>query len=349
MKRRIELDFIRGIAILLVIHFHFSSKNVFLFPLPGLHLFNFGWAGVDLFFVLSGFLVGGLLCREWDETGRVDAGRFLRRRAFKIWPGYYALIAAYVITRKQPLGTFFWANVLNVQNYLGTSIAHTWSLAIEEHFYLIFTFAIAWCASRHVEPRKLMLGAGAVAIGVLVYRTFLALEGHGYFYQTHTRIDALLIGVMLAALLQFHRQRFVELQAKTTLWASILTGAVIVLLLSREFNTNGAQVIAADLGSVAFLMLMNKPAQRHSGIYRVVARIGTYSYGIYLWHNAVSAPVGSLAERIGFPFLAYPLRVVTAILLGVIMTKLIEFPFLRLREKLVPAAGKPLAAMVQVA
>jgi len=341
MKRQVELDFIRGIAILLVLHFHFSSSDVFIYPFPELPLVNFGWAGVDLFFVLSGFLVGGLLCREWAETGSVDAMSFLKRRAFKIWPGYYVLIAAYVVTRKEPLNTFLWANLLNVQNYVGSSISHSWSLAVEEHFYLVLSFAIWWCASRGVTTRTFLKTTMIVVVVVAIYRTFLAVNSKAFFFQTHTRMDALLLGVVLAVLFRFYKPRFLELQAKTILWALLLAAAIVILFRFPQFDKSGVQIIAADLGSVALIMLLYKPGREHNVAYNLVARIGAYSYGIYLWHTSITAPVIAVVDRLGISWLQYPVRFVAAVLVGVLMTKLIEAPFLRLREKIVPASRRP--------
>src|ERR1700733_8613286 len=87
-KREIELDFIRGIAILMVIDFH-GARTFLLAPFAWMGFANFGWAGVDVFFVLSGFLVGGLLVKEWKLFGRINSKQFLIRRGFKIWPQYY--------------------------------------------------------------------------------------------------------------------------------------------------------------------------------------------------------------------------------------------------------------------
>ncbi len=339
-KRQVELDFVRGIAILLVLHFHSSSANVFVYPTPNLPLINFGWAGVNLFFVLSGFLVGGLLCKEWLRTGAVDAKRFLWRRAFKIWPGYYALVAAYVITRKQPLDTFLWQNLANIQNYTGTSISHSWSLAVEEHFYLLFAFSTWWCASKKVTVRRFFLGLLVAYVGVAVLRTCLAFMNVRYFFFTHSRIDGLLLGVMLAILFHFSQERFLELQRRKVLLGLTLTAAVTILFLCPQFDGYGFQVLAADLGSAAFLLLTYHPGRTHNRLYALVASIGVYSYGIYLWHGSVATPVIALLARVGLPSLEYPVRLVAAILLGVLMSKLIEFPFLRLREAMIPARVK---------
>ena len=104
---------------------------------------RFGWSGVDLYFVLSGILVGGLLFDEIRRRYSVDIRRFLVRRAFEIRPMYFAYIAATPVLLHlrddDPWGRAFretLPNLLHLQNYLGTRRGHTWSLAVEEHFYL---------------------------------------------------------------------------------------------------------------------------------------------------------------------------------------------------------------------
>ena len=340
MKRQPELDFIRGVAILMVLHFHISSSNILIHPTPNLPFINFGWAGVNLFFILSGFLVGGLLCREWKNRGCVDVGRFLKRRGFKIWPAYYFYFLVHVIVRKHPLTSFFWPNLLNYQNYVRTPLSHTWSLAIEEHFYILLTGVIWWCSTMKVSVRGFFRGAMVTAVGVAVYRTCLALAGKNYFFQTHTRIDGLLLGVMLAALFHFDRDRFMRLQRKTWPIGLVLGASVAVLLFTPEFSSSGIQVIAADLGSAALFLLLYKPGlEGHGLVYRGVAAIGIYSYGIYLWHIGVISPV---EHAIGHfprvaPYIQYPATLAVALLVGIVMTKLVELPFLRLREKLFPS------------
>jgi peptidoglycan/LPS O-acetylase OafA/YrhL len=337
-KRQIELDFIRGIAILLVLHFHYT-KNVFFYPVKAIPVLNFGWAGVDLFFVLSGFLVGGLLCKEWNQSGHINVGRFLKRRGFKIWPAYYFYILVEVIIHKHPLNSFLWQNTLNIQNYTGTSLAQTWSLAIEEHFYILLSVIIWWCAAQSIHVRTFFKGCIAVALTVATYRTFLAVTGKHYFTQTHTRIDALLLGVMFALLFHFSRERFLALQRQTIPLLMVVVIAVIILLFDPQTSRNGAQILAADLGSGALFLLFYKPDTAARGlVYRVVAAIGVYSYGIYLWHVGMTSPVEHLLAHFPAPahYLQYPVTVVLAIAVGVLMTKLIEFPFLRLRERVIP-------------
>src|ERR1700712_3376898 len=100
-KREIELDFIRGIAILSVLDFH-SQHGILFYPFTRLGWQHFGWIGVDIFFVLSGFLVGGLLVKEWKLRGCIDSRQFLIRRIFKIWPQYYVYLLIILLTGHRP-------------------------------------------------------------------------------------------------------------------------------------------------------------------------------------------------------------------------------------------------------
>src|ERR1700722_13574336 len=117
IRREMELDFLRGIAILMVMDFH-APISILLAPFRWLGFRNFGWAGVDVFFVLSGFLVGGLLIKEWKQSSRIDSRRFLIRRGFKIWPQYYVFLLAMLLTGHRGLRDL-WGNLLNIQNYVG--------------------------------------------------------------------------------------------------------------------------------------------------------------------------------------------------------------------------------------
>lgn len=129
-----QLDVLRAVAVLLVLCSQVHSFD---------WLQRCGWIGVDLFFVLSGFLVSGLLYSEYKKYGSLSPKRFLVRRGLKIYPALYTFVIGSVIlmllTRmKIPLDLLL-AEILFVQNYYGALWGHTWSLCIEEHFYLLLT------------------------------------------------------------------------------------------------------------------------------------------------------------------------------------------------------------------
>src|SRR4051812_31178165 len=171
-SRRLDLVVVRGCAILLALGWHFSkhpSGNRFLDLLqwPGR---AFGWAGVDLFFVLSGFLVGQLVLREHQRTGRFDGWRFTVRRALKLWPVLFVFLAVQALFGDQPLHSYLWQTALHVQNYAGTSIVHLWSLAVEEHFYFVLAVLFPLAARRRLSPNVLIGVLAGVLVAALAFR-----------------------------------------------------------------------------------------------------------------------------------------------------------------------------------
>ena len=123
-----QLDALRALAVLLVLGHHVTWNPIWV---------RFGWSGVDVFFVLSGFLISGLLFREYKQYGSIHILRFWTRRALKIYPAYYLLILATVTGRmlaKTPIGwSHIWPDLIFVQSYVPGTWGHLWSLTIEEH------------------------------------------------------------------------------------------------------------------------------------------------------------------------------------------------------------------------
>src|SRR6266436_3971304 len=149
-SRNLQLDFLRGVAILLVI-----LRHTVLFHIPGWEasLVQFGWAGVDLFFVLSGFLISGLLFSEYRQNGMIRFARFAVRRALKIYPAFYFLVLLTVLARialhtsdavLRPL----LHDVFFMQSYTPGTYGHFWSLSVEEHFYILFPLALYFMLRR---------------------------------------------------------------------------------------------------------------------------------------------------------------------------------------------------------
>ena len=349
-RREIELDFIRGVAILLVLVFHYNSYDILITSPVLSRIAGFGWAGVDVFFVLSGFLVGGLMMKEWKRTGSVDALRFLQRRAFKIWPAYYVFLLVATVIHVRPLKSFFWQNLLNVQNYFPSSLSHTWSLAVEEHFYLALAAMVFLFTARRWRPTTLIATCLTIAVFVEVLRALLLIHHHPVYFYTHTRIDALLLGVSLAALRTFWPQRFHALQRQILPLLLVLAIGLWRLYVDRDAYpepdalTSPWLITFVDYAASALLLLLYRPDLRptngRSRTYRLVARIGVYSYGIYLWHVSVERPVNWTVAHVPHAFAATAstmLPYALAIPLGILATKAVELPFLRLRERLVPS------------
>jgi peptidoglycan/LPS O-acetylase OafA/YrhL len=342
-SRSIELDFVRGVAIFLVMAHHalLVPTGVVLFHVLEFPGRTFGATGVDLFFVLSGFLVGGLLLKEVQRTGSVDVKRFIIRRGFKIWPAYFAYILCQIVSRHFPLNTFLWQNLLQIQNYTGTSLLHTWTLSLEEHFYIILVFGVSWMAERQLSPRKMLVWFFSVCGIVIVIRSITIFTGHidAANSYTHNRLDSLLFGVILVTLSLFFPVIFDRVSA--TAWPLAVATLSMFILLS--INSSSAvwvysRATLTYVGYAAFLLL----ALRHSGrlsptiVYRWIAKVGVYSYSIYLWHLSVRHPCVELASRLPESYrwvAAMVLQFSCAIVLGVLMARLIEIPFLFLRER----------------
>jgi peptidoglycan/LPS O-acetylase OafA/YrhL len=351
-SRSIELDFVRGIAIFAVMGFHFHTvrtghawMSFIEYPLK-----SFGHEGVNLFFTLSGFLVGGLLLRQYAQTGHIGARRFIVRRIFKIWPAYYVLILFHAIAGRHPRDTFLWQNLTHMQNYFGTSIAQTWSLAVEEHFYLFLPALLIVLAHFRLRANALIAVMAVLCAAVFGARCFAVLGGDlvGAFNYTQYRMDSLLIGVMLATIYWMKPEIWRSVAAKKR-W---LFGVVALLVAWIAFATPhialdesiGYTLQAIGYCALIVLVLEHSGGWRSTWVYRALAWLGVYSYGIYLWHSLALAPGDYLihkASALGVPPLAaWPVVIgaqfAIAIVLGYLTTRAVEFPFLRLRDALFP-------------
>jgi peptidoglycan/LPS O-acetylase OafA/YrhL len=352
MNRRKGLDFLRGVAILAVMGAHFPWVHTDNLVLDAIckAFKSFGGMGVNLFFSLSGYLVGGMLLQEYRDTGGLQAGRFLGRRAFKIWPPLYALLLFHLIVGRHPADTYFLQNLFHVQNYFGTSIQQTWSLAVEEHFYILICLLLASMVGR--SPRfiisNLILLAGASYAIRYITVDFGYLDAA--FRQTQCRMDSLLYGVILAAVAVFYPQRFNALGRYP-----IFVGAVSFLSLAVACTVVEDGVLDRKLGyicqGVAFcgwLIIFDSPNAKLARPLWPISKIGLYSYGIYLWHSLALEPgriiiakTAAMQPEVAY-FVVILVETLIALSLGVVTTKAIEWPSLRLREQVLPIEEKGL-------
>jgi peptidoglycan/LPS O-acetylase OafA/YrhL len=356
--RRLDLDVVRGVAIVLALGWHFSreaSGNAVVDALqwPG-HVF--GWAGVDLFFVLSGFLMGQLVLKERARTGGFDGRRFTVRRLLRLWPVLYVFLAVHAVLGNEPVGSYLWQNALHVQNYAGTSLAHLWSLAVEEHFYLLLAVLFPLFARRRGSVRPLVGVLVAVLVGSLALRGYGVLTGVSEVqlqWRTHFRMDALAAGVLLAVLRVHAPAAFDRLvQRRWPLAVATIAGGAFLATVGKIGalgSTLGFTV--AYLTGAAFLLLLHGAAwvPRAGWLTRPVAALGRYSYGIYIWHVfAAELALGLLPglEYGSFGPTAQAVKFGAAICAGVLTTVLIERPVMRLRDRIVPAVRPRPAAQV---
>src|SRR5437870_9897034 len=215
-ERQPGLDLLRALAIIVVVIYHAA---LFGFKLPG-RVDRFGWIGVDLFFVLSGYLIGGQLLAPLARDQRINLGRFFARRALRIMPAYFAVLVIYFLLpswREYPeMSQPLWKFLLSIQNVAlhgGTAFSHAWSLAVEDQFYLCLPFILLFV---NRWPRSAIIIPCVIVFGGLALRTFLAWKNPAIdsgvsfrafqawiYYPSWTRLDPLVFGVALAAIEKF--------------------------------------------------------------------------------------------------------------------------------------------------
>jgi peptidoglycan/LPS O-acetylase OafA/YrhL len=299
------LDGIRGAAILLVLWYHFGRSAVGMgFDNPVLKLGGIGWVGVDLFFVLSGFLITGILYDS--KSSEKFFGNFYARRALRIFPLYYGALAVVILMSIAWPAAGVWGTHspawigLYLTNVLLAAegpesvgiLGHYWSLAIEEHFYLLWPFLVRWSTRR-----QLMMAACGIMAGALILRIVLTMSGtdaESIYVLTPTRMDSLAIGAFCSLLI---RAPGTASRAAWPAWAVMLAGAAaigVIILIERSFSnhttlmrTVGFTILAVTFGA-AIIATLTTPLLKGLAGNGVLRWVGRYSYGLYVWHPIVA-------------------------------------------------------------
>lgn len=196
-KRYSSLDFLRGIAALLVMTGHI---------LPGYFSTHVGWSGVDLFFVLSGFFVSGILFNEYKSSGTIKPLRFLVRRGLKIWPLFYTALfmqLIYLFLKGWTPGTKnILAELFFMQDYFQGFLIVTWSLGIEEQFYLILALLTPFIFPRfgvnYVVPVCILVMVFCLVVRIINFRLNPGYDPYHHFLPLHLRADSLCSGILIA-------------------------------------------------------------------------------------------------------------------------------------------------------
>jgi peptidoglycan/LPS O-acetylase OafA/YrhL len=318
---------------------------------------------VDLFFVLSGFLVSGLLFAEYRSKGRLSVGRFYVRRGWKIYPAFFFLIGVTLVVRAAcRVATPGWeivSEVLFLQSYVGGMWNHTWSLAVEEHFYLLLPLlllALMKMAPGARDPfaRSLPFAAGALFMALLALRLATAAWQPSFsflthFCPTHLRLDSLLFGVLISYVHHFRSPWFAAILSRRR-WGLLALGCGCLLppfFVAREASpfvcTFGFTLNYLGAGAILVGVLSLRLPQNL--LVRLLSCVGRSSYSIYLWHMPVIVWGIPLAETVsGYP-LGFPLSVALcvcgSVLVGTGMGSLVEWPALRLRDRWFPSRVRP--------
>jgi peptidoglycan/LPS O-acetylase OafA/YrhL len=332
------LDGLRAVAVLTVILYHAGFSFV-----PG-------DLGVSGFFVLSGFLITWLLLKEVTATGEVSFRAFYLRRTLRIFPAYYVfilltLLADYVLgdpwdTLK--IGSAF-GYVVNYYNafldHPPSSIAHAWSLAVEEQFYLLWPLGFFALAGR---GRQLLLaGLAAVIVAVLAWRSWLYLgadAGAAYVYNAFdTRFDNLAIGCLLAATAMDGRFRDAfGVLARHWALPFITASAILVSRVSGGPTYHYSIGFTVDAILMAVLvaqcLILHERAPWRWLDHPLAMWIGRLSYPLYLWH-IWGLTVGKRLIAGQPPALSAAFGVALSFVLASLSYRFVETPFLRLKQR----------------
>jgi peptidoglycan/LPS O-acetylase OafA/YrhL len=340
------LDGWRAVAVIGVIFYHGQSE------LLGNHFFlrtlaAHGILGVDIFFGVSGFLICGLLLREYEKNEEISLRRFYIRRFLRILPPYYAALATIcalgvfcalpVNFPDVPSCLLFYRNYrpLGIDAHGGFYTAHFWTLAVEEHFYLLWPALLIL-----VKPKRAGNVAFLLAMLVFAWRT---IEGHSQLLagilpqanlmtRTDTRIDGLLWGC-LAAIYFGSIQRVAARIHFSQLWLIPLA----ILIASQALHVPGLTLLRSIILPVMVVSTVLQPASVLGRVleWPLVRWIGTLSYSLYLWQELFLPEVRSQMAPGAFHYLQQPPWNLVAVLVCACLSRyLIEIPMIRLGHRL---------------
>jgi peptidoglycan/LPS O-acetylase OafA/YrhL len=277
----------------------------------------YGWAGVDLFFVLSGFLITGILVNARGTERYFTT--FYARRVLRIFPLYYAvLVLLFVIVPLVPrLYTegiqiarqnqwWYWTYLTNVPLSLGMNAipwptTHLWSLAVEEQFYLVWPAVVYLCSTYH----RLLVACSAgiaISIGFRVWAILFSAFPLGAYFSTIGRMDALLVGAVLAVL--FTHGRLTPSRVRFARRVGVIAAALIVIMKGtlivpervRTFQIVGYALNAAVAGGLIASAATTARETAMSRVWRsrFLAFFGRYSYALYVFHFLVIAALNQV-------------------------------------------------------
>lgn len=314
---------------------------------PQLHLgwiAENGWMGVDLFFVLSGFLITGILLDTKESKSYFS--NFFVRRSLRIWPLYYAsLLFMFLIvpllrpseahTIFDPRSSPWWAYPLFLQNYLvpvptaATGLlAVTWSLAVEEHFYLVWPFVVRFCSERQL--RKIAI---VVILVSPLLRLFLSRNGVLIYSNPVCRLDGLMAGSLLALIVRSDRFRPSKYVAPS--WIALFASVVAALYLDISFHARWIVFSLVALGSLCFVYLAlysRQPVLKAVLGNRFLVYTGMISYGIYMLEK-IPADLIKTTHLGASSAWTYPIIIAATYLIAILSWNFLEAPFLRLRQR----------------
>lgn len=367
------LDTLRALAVTMVVLHHYT-----LFVTGDDHTFGWfgrmGWAGVDLFFALSGYLIGRQIFAAMADPRGLSLGRFYVRRLLRTLPNFYVVVALYFLLPGfrdgAPLPALWrlLTFTLNFQLPPGTAFSHAWSLCIEEQFYMALPAAALLGAALRGSIRWAWCALVLLVLGEMLWRAQLWHEqvagdpsgvNHYFkfiYYGTLCRFDELLAGVALAMTRQYHPQAWRRLTGHGNVAAMlglVVLGAASWLFLDNRYalmpTVLGYPLLALGFGLLILAALSEKSLLRDMRI-PGAASLALWSYAIYLLHRQVCVLGARWLKQWGHaPESAVAIGVLLAasIVTGWVLFRLVETPFMRLRDRFVPDSLRQKGAAAQ--
>ncbi len=352
--RNNRLDLLRFLGVILVMfrHLDIYGDNVFL---PVFRTIAIGgWIGVDLFFVLSGFLVSGLIFNEFKSQSSFDPKRFLIRRGLKIYPAYYLFLAISFTSRLilTPTHTDYNSveGLLNesifVSNYFRYNNPWLWSICVEEHFYLLLAVLLFLL----IKLKKLSLPALTIAyIIFLVGGLYFRLQNYYHYTdynfdrdysRSHFRFDSLFFGVLLSYLWNFKPSYIKKIVLGNKIGVYI---SIIILSINFLFpisDNRWTSVINLSLNPICFgyllVYFLEYKKENKLSSFNFLAILGKYSYCIYLFHGFIN----DIVKHFFSGYMYYLLYFSLTFIIGIVMSKVVEYPILKYRDKFYPSKSK---------
>lgn len=375
--RTAGLDALRALAITLVFLYHYlcfvSDKPSFGW------VSEVGWTGVDLFFVLSGYLISNQLFKGLAAGQVVSTGRFYLRRAFRTLPVFWFVLAVYWLFPAEVGGKVpppLWRFLTFTQNIglqPGTAFSHAWSLSIEEQFYFVLPIVLAIGASLasirfpQIRPSRRtgwVLLAMMVVVGIASRAAMWFVYGRksgghvdGYmtaiYYSTLCRFDEFAPGIAVAMLKNFYPTRWAKLMDRGNWFLGI--GAVASLAMLIVASNNWVKyygypffmtAFGYSLLAMAFALLVVAALSPRTLLHRWripgAEKIALWSYSIYLSHRPLANVLVGWMQRFGLSeWTQFGIITVSCVSAGALLYRLIEAPFMSLRDRWVPSNFVP--------
>jgi peptidoglycan/LPS O-acetylase OafA/YrhL len=371
-SRLYGLDSLRAIAIIIVLIYHYrvvvSQENIFGF------MSQLGWTGVDLFFVLSGYLIGNQILSAFAKGQDFSLKLFYIRRLLRTLPNYYFVLALYFIfpvalsgTATAPLWSFL-TFTQNLDMRAGETFTHSWSLCIEEQFYFIFpvialliaytkrSIAIGWIALISAMMLAIFLRGfnwlshGEAAMPIQSFMEHI-------YYSSFTRFDELLPGVAIALLKNFHPTTYAAIlrRGNLLLIAGLASVGVMFYIFQNYAFIEGygrtfqVTTFGYSFLAISFAILVLAALSPNSALHRIripgAASIALWSYAIYLIHKPLFQLLKAPLPEYGIDInggMGVAIILAVSIFCGWALYFFVETPFMKLRGKFYPANTKTL-------